>query len=180
MNTETVRKVPERKQHHLYWILPICLIFAGLFFTMGASAYTSRTEFCMTCHEMESAVSSWQMSVHAQNDLGITAECKDCHIPRGMVNMMFAKADKLSELYVHVVESPTKFQYNRMRPELTRRARKKIPDENCLACHDLTRQEPQNQTQQIAHSTAVGTAKCVSCHQVGHSPQKSEGEGDIR
>jgi len=59
----------------------------------------------MSCHEMDKAVSTWQASAHGTNEPGISAQCKDCHIPRGTTSMLITKVGKLSELYVHVVES---------------------------------------------------------------------------
>jgi len=163
------------------WLLPVCLALATLFFLTGASEYTSQTDFCQSCHEMNKVVSTWQNSIHGANESGIVAECKDCHIPRNLGNKLVVKAGKLKELYVHSVVRPTNFEFRRMTPELADRARSKIDDQNCLACHDLKRQVPNSETQQIAHSTSVGTAACVSCHQwVGHAPREIKKEGEIR
>lgn len=180
LKTEIGKEETSIKVKPLKWLLPVCLIIAGLFFTLGASHYTSRTDYCMSCHEMDKAVSTWQASAHGTNEPGISAQCKDCHIPRGTTSMLITKVGKLSELYVHVVESPSEFEYARMRPDLAERARSKIVDDNCLACHNLDQQIPQNQTQQIAHSTAVNKTSCVSCHNtVGHY-ENYEKEGELR
>lgn len=177
MSTQPVRNVAK-------WLkpfgvlLPICGLLAVLFFTGGAIHYTSQTQFCTSCHEMDSAVQSWQTSTHGYNEMGITAQCEDCHIPVGVIGTLTTKVQKLREPYVHFVESPTEFEFSLMKPGLAKRARANIRDDNCLVCHNLQEMKPKNQTQQMAHSTAVGTANCASCHStVGHSKaQKKEGE----
>ncbi|KJS19235.1 MAG: hypothetical protein VR72_19665 [Clostridiaceae bacterium BRH_c20a] len=180
MDTKVVKDERSLKIKQVGWLLPICLIIAGLFFTLGASHYTSQTEYCMSCHEMNTAVSSWQQSTHGMNNLGITADCQSCHIPGNTLQMLVTKAGKLSELYVHLVEKPTPFEFKRMSPELARRARAKILNENCEECHVLDNLVPQNQTQQIAHSTAANQTSCVSCHQtVGHG-KNTEREGELK
>lgn len=177
MSTQPVRTVAQRIKT-LGLLLPLSVLFAVLFLSGSAIHYTSQTQFCTSCHEMDSAVQSWQTSPHGSNELGITAECKDCHIPTSMVGTLTTKIQKLKEPYVHFVKSPTEFEYSLMQPELAKRARASVQDENCLQCHNLQDIKPKNQTQTMAHSTAVGIANCASCHStVGHSKaQKKEGE----
>ncbi|NLL18197.1 MAG: hypothetical protein GX262_04115 [Clostridia bacterium] len=175
MTTATTKeKVTVDSTRKLKWILPICMALAALLFITGASSYTSQTDFCRSCHEMEGVFATWESSAHGKNELGIVAECQDCHLPGGFAQMLVTKVGKLKEPYVHYIVRPSAFEFQQKTPALKVRARKGISDDNCLACHDLTQQLPKNQVQQIAHSTAVGTASCVSCHKrTGHRPQSN-------
>jgi len=174
-------KVTIGEEKKLKWLLPLALALAALLFVSGASNFTSQTSFCGACHEMDEVVATWEASTHGQNELGIVAECKDCHLPMGYAQTLVAKVGKLKEPYVHYFVKPSAFEWELMKPNLKVRARAAINDDNCLECHDINKILPKNETQQLAHSTAVGTASCVSCHKrVGHRPQTKTEEGDKR
>lgn len=178
MSIQPVRTMPQWLKKPFGLLLPLCGLAAVLFFGGSAIHYTSQTEFCMSCHEMDKAVESWQTSSHGSNEVGITAECKDCHIPLGVAGTLTTKVQKLKEPYVHFIKAPTQFEFSLMQPGLSAKARAEVKDENCQQCHNLQDMKPKNQTQIMAHSTAVGTANCASCHStVGHSKvQKKEGK----
>lgn len=55
--------------------------------------YTSTTEFCLSCHSMRTAGEEYKTSVHFRNASGVRAECKDCHIPPGVVPTLIRKTE---------------------------------------------------------------------------------------
>ncbi|MGS0745773.1 cytochrome c3 family protein [Syntrophomonas erecta subsp. sporosyntropha] len=178
MEAEDAKKKHSFNLKKLGWVLPICLVMAGFFFILQTSHFTSQTKFCMSCHEMNDAVATWEESPHGSNSLGIIADCEDCHIPRGTASMLVTKVQKLSEPYVHFIVRPNEFEFKSMQADRAFKARSQISDDNCRACHDPDREQTDNEAQMIAHATSVNQVQCVSCHRyIGHQ-QKSEGEGN--
>ncbi len=108
------------------WLLTgavaIVLTFAALMllFTAAAGIYTSRPEFCRSCHNMEPYYASWQESSHSD------VSCIKCHFPPGAGEKVRGKMLGLVQLakYVTQTEGP--------RPVA------EIPDASCLrsGCHE--------------------------------------------
>jgi len=110
----------------LRWVLVRATALAGAFFlfaallTAGAGWYTSRPDFCRSCHIMEPYYVSWQESTHHD------VSCIKCHFPPGVGEKVRGKLLGLVQLakYVTASEGP--------RPVA------EIPDASCLrsGCHD--------------------------------------------
>ena len=66
-----------------FWLLLLGALLgvAALGVTVTVLHKTSSTEFCVSCHSMQTPLAEYQGSVHFQNTKGIRAECADCHIP---------------------------------------------------------------------------------------------------
>lgn len=95
------------------------LLFAGLL--TGASAwYTSRSEFCVSCHIMEPYYQSWEQSSHAD------VACIKCHFPPGAAEKVRGKMLGLVQLATYVTRSQGP------RPVA------EVPDASCLrsGCHE--------------------------------------------
>lgn len=86
--------------------------------TSGAAVYTSRSEFCDSCHIMEPYYKSWQESTHKD------VACIKCHFPPGAGEKVRGKLLGLVQLikYVTATASP--------------RLSAEISDASCLRCHD--------------------------------------------
>lgn len=74
---------------------------AGVFialalFTWQAIHFTSRPSFCASCHEIRSAVDSWERRPHR----GIS--CFACHAQPGQIGFLQRKVGGLVELYRHL------------------------------------------------------------------------------
>ena len=79
------------KQKSSRWLLflptgAIVVFIAGIF---SVHAYdfvfevSNRNEVCYGCHiGMDTIVEEYEASVHFQNNLGIQAQCADCHVPK--------------------------------------------------------------------------------------------------
>ena len=92
----------------------------ALLLTASAGWYTSRSEFCRSCHIMEPYYRSWQESSHKD------VPCIECHFPPGLGGKVRGKLLGLIQLakYVTASEGP--------------RPAAEIPDASCLrsGCHE--------------------------------------------
>jgi nitrate/TMAO reductase-like tetraheme cytochrome c subunit len=64
--------------------------------TAGTVAYTSRSEFCNTCHIMEPYYESWRHSAHHMVD------CVDCHFEPGLLETVDGKFKAINQLTKYV------------------------------------------------------------------------------
>src|SRR3972149_5763538 len=87
----------------------IGFIFALLCFVLinAAMKPVSKSKFCgNNCHEMHSALNTWQLSVHGGNQKGLSAECIDCHLPqkddyfKHLITKAYQGAKHISRHYV--------------------------------------------------------------------------------
>ena len=60
---------------------------------------TSSTEFCLSCHTMDTPFKEYQGSVHFSNAKGIRAECADCHIPTDTMDYLITKIRASKDIY---------------------------------------------------------------------------------
>jgi predicted CXXCH cytochrome family protein len=122
--------------------------------TGGAAQYTSRSEFCNSCHIMEPYYVSWQESSH--HDVA----CIKCHFPPGAAEKVRGKLLGLVQLLKYVTETAGP------------RAAAEIPDESCLRCHDTRllsgRVEfhgvPFDHRPHLAETRRGKQLRCTSCH----------------
>ncbi len=101
----------------LFAVLSVLLIFLAVM-TGGAAQYTSRSQFCMSCHIMQPYYDSWAASPHKD------VTCIKCHFPPGAGEKIRGKLQGLVQLIKYVTATAG--------PRLTA----EIPDESCLRCHD--------------------------------------------
>jgi predicted CXXCH cytochrome family protein len=122
--------------------------------TGGAAQYTSRSEFCNSCHIMEPYYVSWQESSH--HDVA----CIKCHFPPGAAEKVRGKMLGLVQLLKYVTETAGP------------RPAAEIPDESCLRCHDTRllsgRVEfhgvPFDHRPHLAETRRGKQLRCTSCH----------------
>lgn len=125
-----------------------------LFMTGGAAQYTSRSEFCSSCHIMTPYYASWQESPH--HDVA----CIKCHFPPGAAEKVRGKTLGLVQLLKYVTGTAA--------PRLSA----EIPDESCLRCHDTRllsgRVEfhgvPFDHRPHLAETRRGKKLRCTSCH----------------
>jgi predicted CXXCH cytochrome family protein len=86
--------------------------------TSGAAVYTSRSQFCISCHIMEPYYVSWQESSHRD------VACIKCHFPPGAAEKVRGKMLGLVQLLKYVTATAG--------PRLSA----EISDASCLRCHD--------------------------------------------
>ncbi len=151
------------------------LLFATALLPLAASAASfragitesSRTRFCLSCHEMQ----TYGRSLFADNRKALSAvhyqerlvtrdsTCFSCHTDYAMFGDLRAKLNGLRHVYVHYVGTiPAK-------PKLYH----PFPNQNCLHCHeDARRFLEQPAHRPVAPELHAGTRSCLQCHAVGH------------
>ncbi len=136
-------------------LLGVCLLLL-LLGTGTAGWYTSRSQFCNSCHIMEPYYVSWQESSHRD------VACTKCHFPPGVAEKVRGKVLGLVQLakYVTQTQGP--------RPSA------EIPDASCLrsGCHETRLLSGRVDYNGIAfdHARHYGEStrgiqlRCTSCH----------------
>lgn len=147
-------------------VLPLGATASALVFGTHAS---SRTSFCLSCHEMsEHGMSLFADSprslaaVHYQNRLiDRDQTCYACHTDYGLFGGMKAKVNGLKHVWVHYVGVIPKREDIKLY--------QKYPNYNCLHCHDDARRflaVPVHGSM-MADMRAEKTS-CLTCHNVAH------------
>lgn len=146
----------------------------------GAMAFqkTSTTQFCVSCHEMERHQVELRLSSHAVDEDKNPIECKQCHLPASFGPRFVALKAYLGvkDLLVHTLGDPDALY----RRELQLSARRFVPDDSCLACHqDLKKNvkgEELSREGKLSHEAYQGTngradKGCADCHHnMAHLP----------
>ncbi len=147
--------------------------------------YTTRMEFCVSCHEMESTVyQEYQKTVHFQNMAGVRATCGDCHVPKALGPKLVAKVMATKDLWGHltgVIDTKEKFENHRLTMAKSVWAYMEASDSReCRTCHDFAAMTIDQQSDEAKqqHPTAISAGEtCISCHKgIAHTlPDMSSG-----
>ena len=86
-----------------------------LLLIIGSVGYTSRSEFCASCHYMIPFYEGWQQSAHSDVD------CTVCHFEPGLAGTMRGKIEGLLQVAKYVTNA-----YKRTKPWA------EISDKSCL------------------------------------------------
>jgi cytochrome c-type protein NapC len=136
--------------------------------TMSAGVTeSSRTRFCLSCHEMQDYGKSLFVdnpqalsAVHYQKRLvDRDGTCYACHTDYAMFGDVKAKMNGLKHVWVHyfgkVPERLALYQ--------------PYPNYNCLHCHDDARGYLEAEAHRpVARELRDGSVSCLKCHNVGH------------
>jgi len=144
------------------WFLLRGIAFGGAFLvilgllTASAGWYTSRPEFCRSCHNMEPYYQSWKHSSHSE------VSCIKCHFPPGVGEKVRGKMLGLVQLAKYVTRSEGP------------RPAAEIPDASCLrsGCHETRTLSGRVEFEGISfdhrpHLLKMRRGKklrCTSCH----------------
>ena len=145
-------------------LLPLTVTGAGVAVGMHQS---SRTEFCMSCHEMERFGQSLFVdnpgslaAMHYQKRLiDRDSTCFSCHTDYALFGNEKAKLNGLRHVWVHsfgtVPAEPKLYQ--------------PYPNYNCLHCHDDSRAYLEKAPHQAQRAQLQsGEVSCLTCHRVAH------------
>lgn len=104
-------------------IATLTLLFLVIFFSVGYASLegSSKSEFCVSCHEMAPEYYTWNNSAHSEVD------CVDCHTEPGVENVASSKLDTVEQAIkkqMKTYEAPI-----RMPSEIT--------DASCEKCHNV-------------------------------------------
>jgi nitrate/TMAO reductase-like tetraheme cytochrome c subunit len=142
----------------LYPLLALLGAWLFLMVIMAAAAawYTSRPQFCNSCHIMEPYYKSWQQSSHKD------VTCIECHFPPGLGGKVRGKVLGLVQLLKYVTASAGP------------RPAAEIPDASCLrsGCHETRLLSglvdfhgiPFDHTPHLQEGRRGKTLRCTSCH----------------
>jgi len=159
-------------------LLIVLGIAAVLFVGMSVSmSMTSKTSFCISCHEIAKYKDELDKSKHAVDKDKNPIECKQCHIPNSIgPQYLIVKSLGLKDLFVHHFGDPD----NLNRRDMQKAARRFILDENCMTCHrDLMKDTKDKKISEIgrlcheAYLNKTGTRRnCIGCHfNMAHLPE---------
>jgi cytochrome c-type protein NapC len=145
------------------------IVFAGLF-NVGL-AYSNETEFCTSCHTMQTPYKELQENVHYKNASGVEATCADCHVPKPFFPKMVAKVIAAKDVYheiVGTIDTPEK--YEAMRWDMATRVWDKMEKNDsreCRSCHDFRSMDltEQDRSARNKHGNAEDKGQtCIDCH----------------
>jgi cytochrome c-type protein NapC len=133
---------------------------------------TGTNEFCVSCHEMDTAMKEYKETAHASNRFGVTAGCGDCHIPHTYPQKLVHKAIAgAKDVYGHltgVIDTPQKYAARCAAMAQTVRAHMKANDSaECRHCHKQDRMALDQQKKSTAkkHQEAIASGDtCIECH----------------
>ncbi|MFA6425251.1 MAG: NapC/NirT family cytochrome c [Phycisphaerae bacterium] len=159
-------------------------LFVGFVFALlcfiainAAMKPVSESKYCgSNCHEMHSALQTWEHSVHGGSKTGLQAECVDCHLPpkdNYFTHIIVKGYSGGKDLYKHYM---ARFFGTKYEPEKTRMdVMDRMKNKECVRCHTGLLSKPSNETIREAHMMALDSSgnteqtKCVECHEdVGH------------
>jgi len=163
------------------FVLGVVLIPATITF----NHYTSTQDFCgNACHAMTWIVNDpiYTSSQHRRNNSGVVADCKDCHLPKGIVRETWAHIRNGSRDLIASLSNDfsEKALWELRRQALAHEVREKMIDddsENCRTCHQLSMQENTKARVSRQHELANrNNVTCIQCHfNLVHSPVETTG-----
>lgn len=148
-------------------------VFVALFLAgfNGFADITNRTEFCVSCHEMQMNYTEYKKSIHYVNRTGVRAECADCHVPKAFGPKLVAKVVAAKDVWHTMLGTvDTEEKFNARRLEMAKRVWAKMGatgSRECRNCHrfDGMDLEQQGRRSRQKHDQAMQEGKtCVECH----------------
>ncbi|NOY06468.1 MAG: hypothetical protein GXO82_07540 [Chlorobi bacterium] len=143
---------PARFLKYFFTILILLLILVG-----ASAEFTSRPQFCPTCHYMETFYNSWRQSAHNN------VSCVKCHFEPGLAGTVRGKLEGLVQVVKYVSQA-----YRKSKPWA------EIPDASCLqsGCHrerllhgDVTFKGVHfNHRPHLEQMRRGKKLRCTSCH----------------
>ncbi|BAO28881.1 denitrification system component NirT/cytochrome c552 [Sulfuritalea hydrogenivorans sk43H] len=145
--------------------------------------YTNRTEFCLSCHTMQTPFEELKKTVHYSNRTGTSVGCADCHVAsskepfdyaRKLTQKVFASKDVIGQI-LGTIDTPEKFEAYRLTMAKRVWAHMKETDsKECRNCHKFDKMDTTKQKDRSAvkHEGAVQDGKtCIDCHKgIAHKP----------
>jgi nitrate/TMAO reductase-like tetraheme cytochrome c subunit len=160
------------------------LVATGAFFGVAGGigfdsvlGQTSTTEFCLSCHEMNTLQEELSRTVHFKNRSGVRVGCGDCHVPRHQPAKIIAKFAALDDLYAHfmgTIDTPEKFEARRLEmAEKVWASMRADGSATCRTCHSFEAMalEAQSARPRRKHNQAIESGEtCIDCHKgVAHA-----------
>ena len=158
------------------FILGVALVPATITF----NDMTSSAAFCgNSCHSMNwiSNDPVYLNATHSKNESGVVATCKDCHLPKGLIEETWAHVRSGSRDLLASVSNDYSLEANweARRQVLGHEVREKMihnNSENCRHCHQpLFQQSAKPRVARQHQLAARQEVTCIQCHfNLVHSP----------
>lgn len=156
-------------------------------FNYGLQA-TNTTEFCTSCHTMETNLTELKETVHYSNASGVHAGCADCHVPKAFFPKMKAKILAAKDVYheiIGTIDTPEKYEAHRWDMATRVWAKMKATDSReCRSCHSFDRMDlsEQDKMARKRHDKAEEQGKtCIDCHKgIAHEEPDEPDEDEIK
>ena len=159
------RPSPSRLQIIAIVILTAAGLIAFYGLTTISFHYSSTNKFCSAqCHEMIEPYQQYLKSSHYDSRGGVVADCADCHLPPGEINMWYAKVSQgMKDTIMHFLLNPEDIDHQKWKAV----SAKNIRSEACLKCHKNLFPSELQRGGLLGHKAFKrGEVKsCLNCHQ---------------
>lgn len=153
----------------------ILFVIIGLALSAGfqsAMEYTNTTEFCVSCHSMQTNYQELQETIHWKSPSGVHAGCPDCHVPKAFIPKLQAKILAAKDVWHEMLGTiDTEEKYEAHRWEMANRVWDKMKatdSRECRSCHAFEHMDLSEQSRMARnkHEKAPERGKtCIDCHQ---------------
>jgi cytochrome c-type protein NapC len=154
------------------------MVFAGVF--SAGLDHTNRTEFCTSCHTMQTNLKELEETKHWKNISGVHASCADCHVPKNFAGKMAAKVLAAKDVFHEIlgtIDTPEKYEAHRL--DMAQRVWAKMKangSAECKSCHSFVHMDfsEQDRFARRKHENANDRGQsCIDCHKgVAHKLPK--------
>lgn len=154
--------------------ISLVVLIAGIFGLVGLNSffeYTNRTEFCISCHTMQTNYEEYKQTVHYKNAAGIQATCADCHVPKDLIPKFYSKIYAVKDIYHEIlgtIDTREKFEARRWHMANVVWDKMRATDSReCRSCHEYTSMDisAQDRLAGRRHTRAAAEGEtCIDCH----------------
>lgn len=160
-------------------------VFAGLF--NAGLELTNRTEFCVSCHAMQTNLDELTETLHWKSKSGVHAGCADCHVPKDFPGKMRAKVMAAKDVFhqiIGTIDTPEKYEAYRLTMAQAVWDKMKASDsKECKSCHSFAHMDfsEQGRFARKKHQNAPDRGQtCIDCHKgIGHKLPKGAEEKEV-
>ncbi len=139
--------------------------------------YVAVNDLCTYCHGKKPYEPTYRLSLTSQHPPSPkegqrTAQCIDCHLPRGVINTAYAYTHFLSftDLFGHTRDRETEWagEWLPQAAAASYRVRDRLHEYDsmtCRSCHDEAKIKPKRKRGVNAHKRALAEGStCIECH----------------
>lgn len=178
------------KKSKVRWLgFALVFIIVGVLFSAGftiALEYTNTTEFCVSCHTMQTNLDELKETVHWSSRTGVHAGCADCHVPKKFFPKMYAKIMAAKDVWhelLGTINTPEKYEAHRWSMANRVWEKMKVTDSReCKTCHSFDHMDlsEQDRFARKKHERATEEGEtCIDCHKgIAHKEPEEPDEED--
>lgn len=160
-----------------YFLIILAGLLTGVLLTILSNKfldYTSRDEYCMSCHIHPEADEAWKLSSHYNTKSGVVTHCVDCHLPpKGSFKHLWYKGTTgMRDVWSYYTKDSASFDWQQK--GMLENAVKIVFNESCEHCHQSIFTKDLTSEGALAHlyyheNKEKLDLQCISCHlDAGH------------